>query len=401
MRRWRTVRLVTRREIRERVCSTGFRVATALLVLGAAAAGALPELLDDDDPPSVDVGVVGTLPPALASTLQFAAGGPEVRVNVVQYPSVTEADRALRDGKADVVVEVGGAVRVLGEESSDRAMDVARNLAGAIPLRAGLESAGVPPDRVNALLAPTPLRIQSVEPPRGDEGAEGAVFLGSLLLYMALVTYGGWVATGVLEEKSSRVVEVVLAAVRPSDLLAGKVLGIGLLGLGQLALLVGAGIAAAVASGVEIPSSVFGAAGLVVLWFVLGFAFYSCLFAVLGAAASRQEDAQSAMGPAIGFLVGAFFLSTFSQSNPESLVARIGSFVPPLAPLTVPARVLLGDAPLWELVVSVVLTAAGAYGLIQLAARAYGGAVLRFGPKLGIRDLWRSATGRPTAARSG
>ncbi len=331
---------------------------------------------------------MGTLPPALASIFQFAAGGPDVRVNVLQYSSVAEADRALRDGKADVVVEVGGAVRVLGEESSDRTMDVARNLAAAIPLRIGLESAGVPPERVDALLAPTPLPFQSVEPPHSDGGAQSAVFLGTLLLYMALVTYGGWVATGELEEKSSRVVEVVLAAVRPSDLLAGKVLGIGLLGLGQLALLVGAGIAAAVASGVEIPSSVFGAAGLVVLWFVLGFAFYSCVFAVLGAAASRQEDAQSAMGPAIGFLVGAFFLSTFVQSNPESLLARIGSFVPPLAPLTVPARMLLGDAPVWELVVSVVLTAAGAYGLIQLAARAYGGAVLRFGAKLSIRDLW-------------
>ena len=175
-------------------------------------------------------------------------------------------------------------------------------------------------------------------------------------------------------------------------------LGIGLLGLAQLALVGGAGIGAAVASGVEIPSSVLGSAGLVALWFVLGYAFYSCVFAVLGAAASRQEDAQSAMGPAIGFLVGAFFISTFVQTNPESLLARVGSFLPPLAPLTVPARMLLGDAPVWELVVSAVLTAAAAYGLIQLAARAYGGAVLRFGARLSLRDLLRS-TGRVVGTR--
>jgi ABC-2 type transport system permease protein len=125
----------------------------------------------------------------------------------------------------------------------------------------------------------------------------------------------------------------------------------------------------------------------VLLWFVLGFAFYSCAFAVAGAAASRQEDAQAAMGPLYVVLVVAYFVTGAVQAAPDSLLARISAFVPPLAPLTAPSRVLLGHAPLWEVLASIGLTAAATVALVRLAGRVYGGAVLRFGPRLGVREL--------------
>jgi ABC-2 type transport system permease protein len=202
-----------------------------------------------------------------------------------------------------------------------------------------------------------------------------------------LLTYGGWVGMGVLEEKSSRVVEVVLSAVRPAELLAGKVVGIGVLGLAQLALVGGVGLLSAVLAGSDAPPSAPGAVGLVLLWFVLGFAFYSCAFAVAGSAASRQEDAQSVMGPLYVLLVVSYLVAQAAQTDPDSALARVSSFVPALAPLTAPSRVLLRHAPLSEVLASVALTVIGTLVLVRLAGRLYGGAVLRFGPKLRLREL--------------
>jgi ABC-2 type transport system permease protein len=381
---WRMIRLIATRELRERARTRGFVAATAVLLVAAVAAGVVPRFLDDDKS-SLRVGLVGgPRSAALTAALNLAAS--EDLVRLVPVGSVGEADEALREREVDVVVEGTTSVRIRGERTGERAEELAGRLAGAIPVVAGLETAGLPPERIGPLLSPAPLPVRPLVPPREDT-ARDAVFIGALALYVALLTYGGWVGTGVLEEKSSRVVEVVLAAVRPAELLAGKVIGIGVLGLGQLALVGGVGLLSAVLAGSDAPSSAPGAVGLVLLWFVLGFAFYSCAFAVAGASASRQEDAQSAMGPLYVLLVVAYLATGAAQASPDGALARISSFVPPLAPLTGPSRVLLGHAPFWEVAASVALTLVATVGLIRLAGRMYGGAVLRFGPRLGLREL--------------
>lgn len=382
----RAVRLIAERELRERARARGFLVATGVLLVAAVAAGVIPAFVDDDPEP-VAVGVVGAPQPAVESALRLAVAGSGDELRVVELGSVAEGDRALRQGDVDLVVEGTTGVSVRGERTGERARDLAGRLASAIPVNLELESAGLPPERVGAVLGAPPLPVRDVEPPREDAGSRDAVVLGGLALYLALLTYGGWVGMGVLEEKASRVAEVVLSAVRPAELLAGKVIGIGLLGVGQLALVGAVGLASSVVAGSDAPSSAPTAVGLVLLWFVLGFAFYSCAFAAAGSAASRQEDAQAAMGPLYVLLVVAYLLSTGVQANPDGGVARIASFVPPLAPLTAPARVLLGHPPVWEVVASVVLMIVATYALVRLAARVYGGAVLRFGARLGLRDL--------------
>jgi ABC-2 type transport system permease protein len=104
------------------------------------------------------------------------------------------------------------------------------------------------------------------------------------------------------------------------------------------------------------------------------------------------------MSPLIALLVGGYLLSTAVLADPGATLARVGPFVPPLAPFTVPGRVLLGDAPLWESWLAVVLMMAASYLLVRLGARAYGGALLRLGPKLSIRDLWRGSSVRAVDA---
>ena len=387
--RWRVVRLIVGRELSERVRTRVFLGTTALMLLAALAGGFVPALLDDD-PEAIDVGVVRPVPAELSAAVRFASASSGREVDVVELGSGADGDRALRARELDLVVD-GAAIRVHGEETGSAARGLAARLASVIPLRTGLAAAGVPGEEADRLLAAPPLPVIELEPPPEAPGARDAVALGNFVLYMALVGYGSWVATGVLEEKASRVVEVVLAAVRPAELLAGKVLGIGLLGLAQLALVGAVGLGAATVGGVDMPSSAPAAVGLVLLSFVLGFAFYSCAFAALGATASRYDDAQSALSPLMIVLVGGFLLASAVQADPDGTWARVSSFIPPLAPLTVPARVLLGHPPLWEPVAAVILTLGGAIVLVQLGARAYGGAVLRFGARLGLRELWRAA----------
>lgn len=386
------VRLIAKREVTERARTKGFAIATAVFLLGVLAAIIVPALLGSEKR-SFEIGTLGSPSPAVVSAIESTAAGFGASANLVPLDSPERAIAALRAHTVDVVVEGESGLAIRGEGTNDGVRDFVAQLARAIPLSSGLESAGLSPERIRALLDPAPLAVRGVIPesPENDS-ARGAAFLGGLVLYAALLTYGSWVGLGVLEEKSSRVVEVLLSAVRPSQLLAGKVIGIGLLGMGQLALV---GITALVASalvGNGLPSVTPDAVAFVLLGFVLGFAFYSCVFAAVGAAASRQEEGQAAMGPLSAMIVVAYLVSTAVQSNPDGTLAQVSSFIPPLAPLTLPARVLLGHPPAWELPLSVALLLVATYGLVRVGARAYGGAILRFGPRIKLLEAWRSST---------
>ena len=116
-----------------------------------------------------------------------------------------------------------------------------------------------------------------------------------LVLFGQLLVYGIWVATGVVEEKTSRVIEVLLATVKPGHLLAGKIIGLGLLGFAQILVVTAVGLGAAAAAGaIELDGDVLTAALLALAWFVLGYAFYACAYACAGALVPRQEELQSA-----------------------------------------------------------------------------------------------------------
>jgi ABC-2 type transport system permease protein len=208
------------------------------------------------------------------------------------------------------------------------------------------------------------------------------------------------VALGVVEEKSSRVVELLLATLRPWQLLAGKVIGIGLLGLGQLVLTGVVGIAAAVGTGaVDVPSGILGVAGQVLVWFLLGFAFYACLFAALASLVSRQEEVQNVTTPLSVLLLGSFFLAIAALSSPDSALVRVGSIVPPFSTMVMPIRWAAGEAPLWQLGLAVLLMVLAVVALIRFAGRVYAGAVLRSGPRVKLSDALAAGkeAGRTTA----
>ena len=209
---------------------------------------------------------------------------------------------------------------------------------------------------------------------------------------MAIIIFASMVLNGVIAEKSSRVVEVLLASIRPRHLLAGKVLGIGLLGLGQMAVLVAVGLGSAFATGVvEIPTTTIGALGSVLLWFVLGYAFYAVVYAAAGALVSGLEDAQNVATP-VGLFTGLMYaFSTIAVNVADDvLVVRVITLLPPVAPFALPGRASLGNLEAWEVAVAVVLMLAAIYAMIRLAGRLYAGSILQTGARVRVRDAWRS-----------
>lgn len=369
------VRLIARREFVERVRDRTFLISTAITItvlVGVVGGGAL--LARE---PSFDLGVVGEGPLAARVREEAAAGG--IRLGVHRYASTAGAEAAVRSGEVDAVVEDG--TMVVRSEPPAELLDLVRRATERLHAEDVLARAGLDPARIEEALRPPPLRVRALEPrdPRERERAAVA-FVGILALYGQLFAYGYWVAAGVVEEKASRVVEVLLATVRPSQLLRGKMLGIGLLGLFQLALIAGAGFAAAWLTGaLRFPSGALAVIGLVLGWFLLGYAFYAGLFAVAGSIVPRQEDLQATMTPLSILIIGAFFVGVQANQDPGGTLALVASLFPPTAPLVMPSRLVLGEAALWQGLLSVGLTLGATAALVPVATAVYARAVLQPG----------------------
>jgi ABC-2 type transport system permease protein len=199
----------------------------------------------------------------------------------------------------------------------------------------------------------------------------------------------------VIEERHNRVVEIVLATMRPRHLLAGKVIGIGLLGLAQLALVAGLAATLLVAGVFDAPAGLGGSVALVIPWFALGFALYAVAYAAAGALASRQQNADTVGQPVTYTLVAMYFAGYVAVSaDMHGLVANVLTVFPLTAPLVLPARSALVGVPLWEHGLAVVLVLGTIYALVRFAGRVYGRGILLSGPRLGLRAAWRLAHDR-------
>jgi ABC-2 type transport system permease protein len=243
------------------------------------------------------------------------------------------------------------------------------------------------------ILSSSPLEVVSLdgEDPEGDIRPVIA-YAGLLLMYIAILSYGSWTLTGVTEEKNNRVVEVLLATLRPWQLLGGKVLGIGLLGVGQFVLTIGfAFILVNMTDALDIPRLPIDGLLFLILWFILGFSVYSVSYAAAGSLASRPEDAQSAAFPMTMLAVAGFFVSINALDDPTSMLARVTSFVPFTAPFVVPIRQSLDGIGAVEHVATAIVAIFSIVLLVRLSARIYAGGLLRFGRRVKLKEAWRSA----------
>jgi ABC-2 type transport system permease protein len=198
--------------------------------------------------------------------------------------------------------------------------------------------------------------------------------------------------SGVTEEKSNRVVEVLLSSVKPWQLLAGKISGIGLLGIAQfVGTILVAVVAVQVSNVVELPSLDLATVANLIVWFVLGFLLFAVMYGAAGSLVSRMEDAQNVAFPMSMIAVVGFFVSITALGDPDGPAAVIGTFIPLSAPFVVPVRAALGAIPTWQYILAVILTLGAIVGLVFVAGRIYAGGLLRFGTRVKLRDAWRSA----------
>jgi ABC-2 type transport system permease protein len=383
----REVRLVARREFAERIRQRSWRISTAVTVGIVVAAAILAGVLGGDDTDSWTVGVSGPEAAAIAKVARSSAPQAGAEIEIERFPSAAEARAAVSDEQVEAAVARG--MLVVGADTPDELEQLLA--AGARRVRSAelLRTEGLSPEETRRALNPAPLRTESLE--GEDDDRTGIAFVASLLLYGQLIGYGLAVATGVVEEKASRVVEVLLATIEPRALLAGKVIGIGLLGIAQLALVVAAGLAAALVSGaVELDGKTIATLGVVLVWFLFGYAFYACLYAMSGVIVSRQEDLQSASMPLTMLLVVGYLLALPAVYNPDTALAQVAAIIPISSPMVMPALVAQGEASAVEIVVSLGVLAACVGLLIPLGARVYEAAILRMGRPARIVEVWRS-----------
>ena len=198
------------------------------------------------------------------------------------------------------------------------------------------------------------------------------------------------VAQGVVEEKATRIMEILLATIQPSRLLTGKVIGIGLVGLLQLTIVGTAALVAVHVTNVAaIPALGVGAILGDLCWFLLGFLFYATAYSGVASLVSRQEEVQGAVGPISVLQIAGYLLMYATLPNPTGPLATVGSMLPPFAPILMPVRMAVSDVPLWQIGLAAGLAIASIGGLTWLAGRMYTNAAMRIGARVRFMDAFR------------
>jgi ABC-2 type transport system permease protein len=392
MSRWRSIWLVARREVIERGRSRAFIISLGLTVAFILAGLFLPTILGGPDRAD-KVGIVGTPPAGFEVALAATAEATDADIATEPVADVTAGEARLRDGSLDALLVVpadGSAPSYVVKERQDELLGqvVAASLSAA-RVQALLAESGVDPVAFIAAQAPPPVRELEPSDPNRDTSFIFAN-VGVILLFISIFTFGTWVLTGVVEEKQSRVVEVVLSTVEARDLLVGKVLGIGLLGLAQLVIMVGVGLGVGIATNrFTLPPTTIAAVVQLFIWFGLGYAFYSTALGVLGALASRMEEASNASSPVSILASAAYIFSLLvAIDDPSGTAARIATFIPPVSPMVVPLRSALGAIEPWEIVLSIALMVATIWLLFVFGGRVYSGAVLRTTGRIPFREAF-------------
>jgi ABC-2 type transport system permease protein len=379
------VGLIARREILTRLKDKGF-ILSSLFIIVLIMGSVVFQVLIQSGADSVSVGVTGG-PQQLSEAIREQADAFGLDAEVTEYDDEAAARQAVEDEEIDAAVL--DAETVVVNESLDDTLGAAINAAvNGLLLSQRLAEAGVDP----GILAPVTLDVSSLQP-AADAAAEQTIvaFISILLLYTLLIFFGQFIAQGVVEEKASRVIEVLLAAVKPWQLLAGKIIGLGVLAFGQLVIICAAGLGGAIAIEViTVPGAAIATVVQVLGWFVLGFILVAALFAACGALVSRQEDLQTVLLPMTLVLVAALILAITAGQNPNGTLAKVTSFVPALSTMVMPVRVATGTVAWWEIALAVLLMLVAIVAVVRVGGRIYSGALLRKGGRVKIKDALAS-----------
>jgi ABC-2 type transport system permease protein len=382
----RVVMLVARREVVSRLQQKGYRIGVLVTWVIIAVGVALPKLIGGSGPATYSIAVAGTHQAEVAQAVRTVAAAEHVSVTV-HDTSAADARAKVRAGTWDAAVI--DADELVVKDAAGRAAAIAQDAYRSWTVDTRLTAAGLSGQQVATALTVPPLRVTSTIAAQTTQ-RQALATITVVFLFAQLITFCTWVAMGVVEEKSSRVVELVLSALRPVQLLTGKLLGIGALAIAQVVLLGGTALAVSTAVGtLSVPANAYAAMAASFVGFVLGFAFFAALAAALASLVSRQEEVSGVLSPMTVLLMVSYLGSFGVSSSPDSAFARAFSLIPPLSSIAMPARLARGGVPVVDVVVAVILLVAAAAGIVVLAARIYRAAILHTGGRLTLRRAWR------------
>ncbi|HET7747236.1 MAG TPA: ABC transporter permease [Vicinamibacteria bacterium] len=400
----------------ERIRSKAFLISTVLgplLVIGVTVVPGLLMQRQRGRPLRVAVAdATGQLRPALEDALRRQKAVGQARFEV--RPGPAEADEAARQSlRVEVMAgRLDGYVYVPADAiATSKAEYHGRNVTNVFDIglvdRAveetivghRLAGAGIRPDDVKALTRPVDLRTVRLTTAgaREDRGATMVVAMVLLMmLYSTVAMWGAAIMNGVIEEKSNRVVEVIVSSIPTSSLFAGKLLGVGLAGLTQFTFWVACMMAvgaygSAMSPGARWPEMPPGVAAAFVLYFLLGFFLYGALYAAVGSTVNTQQEAQSLAFPVMMPLILGVVFFPAVLSNPEGPLAVTLSMIPFLAPLLMFLRITVLTPPAWQIAGSIALLLATIAGLTWAAARVYRVGILMYGKRPTFPEIVRWA----------
>lgn len=383
-------------QVAKREISTKLRDRTYLISMGAflailVAVIGFNVLVSGGSSSEYKVAVVGTSDEQLEQAAQVQAEQMDQTVVFVEVSDRAEGV-AMLDDDADVVLD--GTTLLRKEALPSSLSSILQNAHQSVTALQQAQAAGIDPGELAQIMQVEPLNEQSLAASADDSFERGMIAIIAVgLAYGMLLMIIQFVAQGVVEEKSSRVIELLMTTVRPRQLLAGKVLGLGILGFAQMLLLLGLGVTAALwLDLVEISAAGWSTIGQVLAWYVIGYAFFAVFAAAAASLVSRQEDLGSALMPLTIIPLVAFFLAFQVLTDPNGTLAVASSMIPGISPIAMPVRAAMATVPFWQYVVAVGLQLIAIYLLVRIAARIYSGAMLKTSGKLKVAEAIRRSS---------
>ncbi|KMJ48348.1 ABC transporter permease [Rhodococcoides fascians] len=387
------VSLIAKREFTVQVMKKSF-VISNVIILAVIVGGiiAFSIFSGSGDEERDVIGVAGDQ--SIAAVLEATGDAVGSPVEVRDVADAAAARSGVESGDLDVaLVPDGNAGAYTAVTESELTGTLRAVVEGSVATQAtntALAQQGVDQNELAARTGAATVTVDAIDPPDPEASQRTALALSAVfLLYAQIIGFGMYVAMGVVEEKSSRVVELLLSTVRPLQLLWGKILGIGAVGILQLALYGIAGVGAGLGTGVlTVTGAALSVFAATLAWFILGFAFFAVLYAAGGSMVSRQEDVNSTTMPLLILIMAMFFAAFYSVSDPESTLANTLSWIPPFSAIMMPLRIAAGVTSPVQIVGSAVLMIVTTAILAMGAAKIYQRSILRIGKTVSWKEAF-------------
>ncbi|MFW0791445.1 ABC transporter permease [Gordonia sp. CPCC 205333] len=374
--------LVAQREIVTRAKTRSFLITTALMMV-VIVVGAIVLALVTGGDDRQRVGITGDGTATISETLPSVGDQLGVPIEVVRIDNAAQARSQVADGSLDaaIVATSPGNFVAVSKNQIDPQLDGAiRSTIDSVSMTSALSARGVDAKSLPAIT----VNAEQTTPRKPDADQRIAIALiGTILLMMAIMTGGSMVAVGVVEEKTSRVVEILLATIKPLHLLWGKILGIGAIALAQVLILGATAVIAGKATGLlTLPGLAGGVFAAVLIWFVLGFLFFATLYAATGALVSRQEELNASSAPLTILALAVVYSATFGINALDSTLIQTLSWIPPFSAALMPMRIATGDTDTFQIVGTLILMIVACAIAAWTAAKIYQRSILRTGSRV-------------------